>query len=46
MVAALEVRRAAMDKVSEFERRHPSIIAFFRAYPAINEPSAAAENKL
>lgn len=36
MMAAVDSRRSAMERVSEFERRHPTIIALLRAYPAMD----------
>jgi hypothetical protein len=44
MMASLDVRRAAMKQVSEFERRHPAIIALLLAYPGMGEPEPAGNN--
>lgn len=44
MMAALDARRVAMNRVHDFERRHPAIIALLRANPWIDESSPSGGN--
>lgn len=44
LMASLDARRSAMANVDEFGRRHPTIIALLRAYPAMDEPSPDRSN--